>query len=41
MALPAVSVDEDQIDVVEVPAFWPKRTAEPLFRWKLWIGQDF
>ena len=41
MAQPAVSVGEDQTDLIGVPAFGPKPTTEPLFTWESWIGQFF
>ena len=39
MAQPAVSISEDRTDLLGVPAFWHKPTADPPNSWDSWIGQ--
>ena len=39
MAQPAVSTSEDRTDLLGVPVFWHKPTADPPCSWDSWIGQ--
>ena len=39
MAQPAVSISEDRTDLLGVPVFWHKPTADPPCSWDSWIGQ--
>ena len=39
MAQPAVSISEDRTDLLGVPVFWHKPTADPPPSWDSWIGQ--
>ena len=39
MAQPAVLTSEDRTDLLGVPVFWHKPTADPPCSWDSWIGQ--
>ena len=39
MAQPAVPVSDDRTDLLGVPLFWHKPTADPPSSWDSWIGQ--
>ena len=39
MAQPAVWISEDRTDLLGVPVFWHKPTADPPSSWDSWIGQ--
>ena len=39
MAQPAVPVSDDRTDLLGVPVFWHKPTADPPTSWDSWIGQ--
>ena len=39
MAQPAVSISEDGTELLGVPVFWHKPTADPPSSWDSWIGQ--
>ena len=41
MAQPAVSSSEDRTELLGVPSFWGKPSAEPPYPWEVWIGQFF
>ena len=41
MAQPAVSSSEDRTELLGVPSFWGKPSAEPAYPWEVWIGQFF
>ena len=41
MAQPAVSSSEDRKELLGVPSFWGKPSAEPPYSWEKWIGQFF
>ena len=41
MAQPAVTHFDNKTDLLDVPVFWGKTSAEPLFPWKTWTGQFF
>ena len=41
MAQPAGSSSEDRTELLGVPSFWGKPSAEPPYPWEVWIGQFF